>query len=68
MLRRGPSRNKKSSYRRTVEAWWPIVVQMLKAGQMLLAIDAEFPLVPVTMLLLQAGIRKIDFWILNHSI
>lgn len=44
------------------------MVQMLKAGQMLLAIDAEFPLVPVTMLLLQAGIRKIDFWILNHSI
>lgn len=51
-----------------MEAWWPIVVQMLKAGQMLLAIDAEFPLVLVTMLLLQASIRKIDFWILNHSI
>lgn len=68
MLRRGPSRNKKSSYRRTVEAWWSIVVQMQKAGQTLLVIDAEFRLVLVTMLLLQAGIKKIDFWILKHSI
>lgn len=44
------------------------MVQMQKAGQTLLVIDAEFRLVLVTMLLLQAGIKKIDFWILKHSI